>query len=172
MNWSHVLRYQIAAISGLATCFGSKLSYVKPHGALYNDVIANEQIRHSVFKAIANYPRLELMIQAHPMQNTFVSEAIEYGINLQFEAFIDRLYLDDGRLAPRALTGAVLDESAAIQQARQIIEAGSVQTHSGQSLAINARTLCIHGDNPNALAIAKAVRSFLPAKQLQSPTAN
>ena len=126
----------------------------------------------SVFKAIANYQGLELMIQAHPMQDTFVSEAMEYGIDLQFEAFIDRLYLDDGRLAPRALTGAVLNESAAIKQARQIIETGSVSTHFGQALTINASTLCIHGDNPNALAVAKAVRALLPAKQLQSPAAN
>lgn len=155
------LRYQISAISGLAHCFGGEITYVKPHGALYNDLVSNEQIRHSVFSALASFEGLELMVQAHPMQGTFIAEANEFGVDLQFEAFIDRLYLDDGSLAPRTLSGSVLDETSAVLQARQIIETNSVTTHSNNILAIKSDTLCIHGDNPNALNVARAVREML-----------
>lgn len=155
------IRYQIAAISGLSHCLGGEVSYVKPHGALYNDLIANESIRRSVYAAVASFEGIELMIQAHPMRNTFVAEAKEFGISLQFEAFIDRLYLDDGSLAPRSLSGAVLDETSAVLQARQIINSNSVVTHSGKTMPIVADTMCVHGDNPNALNVAKAVREML-----------
>jgi UPF0271 protein len=155
------IRYQIAAIRGVVGCFGGQLSYVKPHGALYNDLMVNQAIRRSVFTAVASFEGLELMVQAHPLRETLITEASEFNLTLQFEAFADRLYLDDGSLASRSSPGAVLDEASAIMQAKQLITSHVVTTGSGEKIPIIADTLCVHGDTPAALNIAKAVRAML-----------
>lgn len=155
------LRYQIAAINGLAECLGGAITYVKPHGALYNDLVTSAKVRRCVFLAVSSFKGLSVMVQAHPQRASFIAEAEEFNLALEFEGFIDRLYLDNGGLAPRAQDGAVLEPNAAIEQAQKMIETKSVVTQSGNIIGVDADTLCIHGDNPHALTVARAVRELL-----------
>jgi UPF0271 protein len=158
---SACIRYQIAALKGLVEVQGGKLTYVKPHGALYNDFSRLENVRYSVLQAVSDFSGLSLMIQAHPDQQLFSALAREYSVELQFEAFIDRLYLNNGSLAPRGESGAVLNSKQALAQAKQLIEKGTVTTKEMDTLSVNAMTLCIHGDNPDALELSEQIRNLL-----------
>ncbi|MDM7860927.1 5-oxoprolinase subunit PxpA [Alteromonas sp. ASW11-36] len=155
------LRYQISALKGLCELHGSNLDYVKPHGALYNDLVKNESIRACVMTVIAEFSSLQLMLQAGPWQEMFIKEAQQFDIELQFEAFIDRRYTDDGYLTSRRVPGAVLTVEEALTQAQQLIQQQKVTTQSGQPLTVMASTLCIHGDNSVALGLAQEVRKLI-----------
>ena len=88
-------------------------------------------------------------------------EAKEFGLPLYFEAFSDRRYTDDGLLQSRNIEGAVLDEKGALMQAEQLIESGTVTTASGNTLKVEADSLCVHGDTLGAVSIAQRIRAFL-----------
>lgn len=160
---SATLLYQISAIDGMAASNGLTLSYVKPHGALYNDMMANERIRAVVMQAVASFHRpLKLMLQATPQHETHQDEADKLGLGLLFEAFADRCYADDGKLLARSIEGAVHNRVAMLAQVEQLVAKGTLTTHGGLELAINADTLCVHGDNlegVNAIAEIKAIVS-------------
>ncbi|KGJ96046.1 5-oxoprolinase subunit PxpA [Thalassotalea sp. ND16A] len=151
------MQYQIAAIDGMANIQGLTLEYVKPHGALYNDMMANREVRAAIMQAIAQYPKpITLMLQATPAVNIHRQEAEQLGIDLWFEAFADRCYDDDGKLLARSKIGAVHDKEKMLAQVEQICAHGTVTTISGNTLAIYANTLCVHGDNmAGVLAIAQ-----------------
>lgn len=160
------IQYQVSALMGMATIVGVTVSYVKPHGALYNDMMQNLQVRTAVMQAVAsiNKGRLALVVQSHRDNSLLLEEANEYGINLVFEAFSDRRYTDEGYLQPRNQLGAVLNASEALEQARLLIEEGQVITASGQRLTLQADTLCVHGDTDGAAEIARKIRSFMSSK--------
>ncbi len=142
------MQYQIAAIDGMANIQGLTLEYVKPHGALYNDMMANMEVRAAIMQAIAQFPKpIKLMLQATPAYNIHHKEAEQLGIELWFEAFADRCYDDDGKLLARSNVGAVHDKEKMLAQVEQICAHGTVTTVSGNILAIHADTLCVHGDN-------------------------
>lgn len=155
------LRYQIATLRGLCELHGGKLEYVKPHGALYNDLVKDSGIRTTVMKVVAEFGDLHLMLQAGLWQQDFALEAEKYDLQLQFEAFIDRRYTDNGYLTNRREAGAVLPPDQAIQQAQQLIVSQQVTSQSGNALSISASTLCIHGDNSVALSLAQQVRELI-----------
>ncbi|NOU50437.1 5-oxoprolinase subunit PxpA [Pseudoalteromonas sp. JBTF-M23] len=147
------LHYQIAALDGMAQCQGLTLAYVKPHGALYNDMMADESLLNIVIQAIARYPKeLKLMVLATARQNEHKALAEQLGVTLMFEAFADRLYTDEGMLTPRSQANAVHDKTALMAQVRQLATQGCVTTESGKQLALTADTLCVHGDNEASLA--------------------
>ena len=103
-----VLQYQIAALTGMADNLGVEVQYVKPHGALYNDMMADGHIRSAVMEAIAESKRpLKFMLQATPAAESHRQEASAFGLEVLFEAFADRCYDDDGALLSRAKEGAV-----------------------------------------------------------------
>lgn len=156
-----IILYQIAALDGMAQSTGQPLakaiSYVKPHGALYNDMMASWDILETVAAAIKQYHRpLTLMLQAVPavQQDPRLSQL---GVEFYWEAFADRAYTDQGLLQPRTELGACLDLNASIEQAQRLKTKGEVVTASGNVLPLTANTLCIHGDSPDALALAKAL---------------
>lgn len=157
------IQYQVAALSGMAGCEGAEVHYVKPHGALYNDLMQDAQIRQSVMEAVAEIGqgKLALMIQAHPSADTLRKEAAQYSLPLLFEAFADRRYTDEGYLMSRRLAGAVLSEEQAEKQVRQLIDTGTVTTESGRKLPLEVDTLCVHGDSPGAVAMVKTFRTML-----------
>ncbi|CAB9494254.1 5-oxoprolinase subunit PxpA [Alteromonas macleodii] len=162
-----MIQYQVSALSGMAKICGTKVSYVKPHGALYNDMMKDTAIMRTVMQSIAeineqssNTP-LALMVQA-TSQNTALKEAAQnWGLPLYFEAFSDRRYTDEGLLQSRTIEGAVLNESDALLQAKQLISSGTVTTASGATLAVEADSLCVHGDTKGAVSIASKIRTFL-----------
>jgi UPF0271 protein len=157
-----MVQYQIGALDGIARTLNSKITYVKPHGALYNDMMQNPVIFRAIVKAVSSYSdQLALLIQYTPNYSDNVKIADKYKLKLLSEAFADRLYQDDGKLTPRSQLGAVLEEAEMLKQANQLIQEQSVSTASGKTLPIKADTICVHGDSLHALQGVKEIRQML-----------
>ena len=147
-----LLHYQVGALEGMALASGTTVQYVKPHGALYNDLLRDEDVLHAVLDAVAGWHRpLPLVVQAGPWRSRLERAAAQRRVTLSWEAFADRRYEDDGTLRPRRESSAVLDGAAMVEQARRLLEQGTVITASGRELALSADTLCVHGDSEGAL---------------------
>ncbi|MBE0361171.1 MULTISPECIES: 5-oxoprolinase subunit PxpA [Pseudoalteromonas] len=158
---TNCLHYQIAALEGMAKIQGLTLSYVKPHGALYNDMMNNEEILQTVISAIANYPsNLKLMILATENTHKHTQIAKDLGVELILEAFADRQYNDDGQLVSRKLQGSVHNKIALLEQVTQLLSDGSVTTRTGKKLMLNAHSLCVHGDNADGIALIKEIKAL------------
>lgn len=156
------LHYQIAALEGMALAAGTTLAYVKPHGALYNDMMTKPAVREAVIETLSRYHRpLTLMLQATPQWEAHARELQQARIEALFEAFADRRYAADGSLVPRSERGAVLSGAEASQQALQLMRSATVTSASGDTLQLNAQTLCVHGDNPDAVSCLKSIRALL-----------
>ena len=157
-----LLHYQISAIDGMAATADVEVRYVKPHGALYNDMMSKPQIRAAVMTAVASYHRdITLMLQATPESEDHRKEAEAQGITLWFEAFADRCYDDDGRLLSRTKPGAVHTREKMLAQVKQLCEQGTVTTVSGETLTLQADTLCVHGDNEESVQSIQSIRELM-----------
>ena len=157
-----LMQYQMAALDGMARCQGLDMTYVKPHGALYNDMMANVSVRQAIMQAVVSFYRpIRLVLQATPAAAEHRQEAQALGLDVSFEAFADRCYDDDGRLLARSKTGAVHDKDKMLAQVRQLMEKGSVTTVSGHELPLDADTLCVHGDNEAGVRSIEAIRGML-----------
>jgi len=157
------IQYQVSALQGLAAIIGTHVSYVKPHGALYNDMMQDNAILETVIESVAamSSETHSLVVQAHPDSENVQALAKQYGISLQFEAFSDRRYTDEGYLQSRKIDGAVLNKEQAFEQSERLINEGVVITTSGKQLALNADTLCVHGDTTGAVDIAVRIKTLL-----------
>jgi UPF0271 protein len=161
---SAFMHYQIAALEGMAKIQGLELAYVKPHGALYNDMMSKESVRAPILKAIADFHKpVRLMLQATPEADLHRNEAAALGIDLWFEAFADRCYDDDGKLLSRAKPGAVHTRDKMLAQVEQICNAGTVTSVGGETLVLKPDTLCVHGDNEAGVAAIKEIRQIIHA---------
>lgn len=157
-----LIHYQLAALDGMAASAGLTLEYVKPHGALYNDMMAKGSVRQAIMKAIADYYRpVKLMLQATPEAENHKQEAEHFGIELLFEAFADRCYDDDGKLLSRTKPGAVHSREKMLAQVRQLADEASVTTVSGHLLKLEVDTLCVHGDNAEGIEAIREIREML-----------
>lgn len=158
---THLMLYQIGALKALAALHEAKIEYVKPHGALYNDMMRSPIIFKAVAKAAQIYS-LPLVILSTSENELHLDMADTYNVPLLFEAFADRTYLDNGQLSPRDHPKAILHNSDDIfYQVMQIAKYGSVTTVSGQQLSIQADTICIHGDNPHSIASVRKIRESI-----------
>ncbi|TGD71904.1 5-oxoprolinase subunit PxpA [Mangrovimicrobium sediminis] len=156
------LHFQVAALDGMARNAGLEVSYVKPHGALYNDMMARAEVRDAVLKAISSYHRpLALMLLATPQADAHRAEAGAYGVELLFEAFADRCYEDDGALRSRRKPGAVHSREKMLEQVALLKNEGVVITHGGHTLPLAADTLCVHGDNPEGVQAIRDIRALV-----------
>ncbi|SNY56621.1 UPF0271 protein [Arsukibacterium tuosuense] len=166
----NLIHYQVAALDGMAQCQGLSLSYVKPHGALYNDMMSKPAVWQAVLQAIASYHKpLKLMLLADNNSQNHQQQAAALKVELLFEAFADRRYTDQGKLTPRSEKGAVLHGSEVLAQVSELLNDGSVTTATGQRLALNADTLCVHGDNPGAIEQVAQIRALLNRAQTSTP---
>ncbi|WP_415888846.1 5-oxoprolinase subunit PxpA [Neptuniibacter sp. SY11_33] len=157
-----MLLYQISALDGMAASAGLELTYVKPHGAMYNDMMADTSIRQDVMRAIAAYHKpLRLMLQSTPQVEQHREEAKQIDIELWFEIFADRCYTDDGKLLSRSLPGAVHSKEKMLAQVRQLKESSSVTTVNGHQLKLQADTLCVHGDNMDGVNAIQEIRELI-----------
>jgi len=153
------LHYQVAALEGMALSQGLSIDYVKPHGAMYNDMMAHESVRLAIMRALAEFHRpLPLMLQATPTAVTHRAEADSLGISVLFEAFADRCYDDDGSLLSRRKPGAVHNRDRMLAQVEQLQSQGTVVTVSGKVMPLQADTLCVHGDNMEGVHAIQAIR--------------
>jgi UPF0271 protein len=156
------LHYQLAALDGMAQSLGLTVNYVKPHGALYHDMMDHKETRAAILQAIASYHRpLALMLLASAQAGVHRAEADAAGVTLLFEGFADRCYDDDGRLLPRSKPGAVHDRERMLAQVAQIKRDAAVTTVHGNVIPLHIDTLCVHGDNPEAVQAIAAIRALL-----------
>ncbi|GGY08930.1 LamB/YcsF family protein [Streptomyces anandii] len=154
--------YQIGALEVFARAAGARVSYVKPHGALYNRVVRDEEqaaaVVDGVLLADATLPVLGLP------GSRLLELAGKAGLPTVTEAFADRAYTDEGTLVPRGLDGAVVtDPEAVVERSVGLARSGTVLSHSGALVGVEARSLCLHGDTPGAVELARRVRAELVA---------
>ena len=152
--------YQIAALDGFARLAGSAVTYVKPHGALYHRIVDDEVQAAAVVAAVRDIDA-RLPVLGLP-GSTFLRIAAATGLPVIHEGFADRAYLPDGRLVPRGAPGAVLHEPEAIaQRVVRMVAGGEVEAVDGSVVPISVRSICVHGDTPDAVRIAQRVRQEL-----------
>jgi len=154
--------YQIGALQGIAAAAGSAVSYVKPHGALYNTIVTNREQAAAVATAVhlvdATLPVLGMAGSA------FFDEAASLGLRTVTEAFADRAYRPDGQLLSRREPGAVLHDPVEIaQRVVTMVTSGRVTAIDGAQIAVSAESICVHGDSPGAVQIAASVLDQLKA---------
>jgi UPF0271 protein len=156
------LHYQVAALEGMAQSQGLALSYVKPHGALYHDMMGQDGVRAAILHAIASYHHpLTLMMQSTVKADMHREEAKIAGVKLVFEAFTDRCYGDDGSLVHRSQPGAVHNRERMLAQVQQLRQDSTVTTLSGHIIPLQVDTLCVHGDNPESVGSIEAIRALV-----------
>ncbi len=152
--------YQIGALGGFLNAFGMKMQHVKPHGALYNAMSRREDLARGVIEGILDYSKD--LIFVHISGSKALEIAEEMGAKIAREGFADRGYTKDGTLAPRSIPGGVIKDPEEI--ARRVImmaEEGKVETIEGEIIEIDVDTICVHGDNPEAVEILKVLRERL-----------
>ncbi|MEV5107439.1 LamB/YcsF family protein [Streptomyces massasporeus] len=154
--------YQIGALEVFARAAGARVAYVKPHGALYNRVVHDEEQAAAVVDGVL------LADAALPVLGLPGSRLLELagkaGLPVVAEAFADRAYTDAGTLVPRTLEGAVVtDPDAVVERSLGLARSGEVVSHSGTRIGVRARSLCLHGDTPGAVDLARRVRERLAA---------
>lgn len=153
--------YQVGALKALCEAHNTELCYVKPHGALYNDMLKDLSLFDAVADAVSCF-NVPLMTLAVLDNQPLLDIADRYELPLLFEAFADRRYLANGTLAPRTLPDAVITNAEdIISQVRQITQYGKVRTIEGYAIDIEADTLCVHGDNLAAVDIIKQIRTSM-----------
>jgi UPF0271 protein len=141
---------------------GTCCEYVKPHGAWYHDIVANASVRKATFQALQEMRlNLPIMLPATCDTSVLLEDAEQFGISIWFEVFADRAYLDNGTLAPRGITGAVLSEEASLAQAKTLIQQQQVVTMSGNIITLKADNLCVHSDTPAAVALVQQIAKLM-----------
>ncbi|WP_148252128.1 5-oxoprolinase subunit PxpA [Aidingimonas lacisalsi] len=153
--------YQVGALAGFCQAAGTSLSYIKPHGALYNDMTTDLALLEGVMRAVAGYDvRLPLMVMSTADPGPIRELAERMGITLWFETFADRAYDGRGRLVSRREPGAVHhDQATIVSQAVALARGEALTANDGTALVLPADTLCVHGDNPESIAAVKAIRA-------------
>lgn len=152
--------HQVTALEEIAKECGVVLHHVKPHGALYNMAARDRELALAIAKAVRDCnPALVL----YGLSGSFlISEGKASGLTTWSEVFADRTYQDDGSLTPRTEEGALItDAEGAVRQVEGMMHEGVVTTVNGVCVPIIADTVCIHGDGPSAVAIAKAIKERL-----------
>jgi UPF0271 protein len=156
--------WQIGGLTGVARAVGGSVRYVKPHGALYS-VVADAEGRGAVHAGAV----VEAVLRVDPALpvvglagSAFLDRAERAGLHVVAEAFADRAYESSGALVPRDRPGAVLHDAGEIRdRVLRLVETGTVRSVDGVDVELRADTVCVHGDSPDAVAIAVGVRSAL-----------
>jgi UPF0271 protein len=152
--------YQIGALQGLARAAGGRVSYVKPHGALYNTIVHHEAQAVAVVQAVTSYdPALPVLGLPG---SRWLALAEQAGLTTYAEAFADRGYTPEGTLLPRGEEGAVLtDADVVADRVLRMVVDHQVEAVDGSLVDVEPASICLHGDTPGAVEMARAVRARL-----------
>ncbi|CAM3280944.1 hypothetical protein BZK31_00080 [Pseudomonas floridensis] len=152
--------YQIGALQGLARAAGTQVTYVKPHGALYNTIAGDPVQAAAVIQAILRIdPQLKLVCLAN---SKLLGWARDAGLTCVSEAFADRAYTAQGTLVSRSRPGAVLHDVELItERMLRLVRDGVIEAEDGSLIALEADSICVHGDSPGAVNIAHALKRRL-----------
>ncbi len=155
-----IVLYQVGALAAYAQAQGARLSHLKAHGALYNMAARDYPLAEAIAQAVHDFDR-ELVLFGLA-GSEMIRAAEKVGLRAAAEVFADRSYQDDGSLTPRSQPGAmIVDEEAAVFQVMRMVTEGMVRSLRGNDVPVRADTLCIHGDQPGALAFVKRIRAEL-----------
>lgn len=150
--------YQLAALDGIARAEGGRVAYVKPHGALYNRVARDEVQARAVVDAVRAY---DASLPLLTLPGSAV-HGVAGGLTVVAECFADRAYTPAGRLVSRREPGAVVhDAGEVVRRAVRMAVDGRVTAADGSDVELRARSMCVHGDTPGAVELARAVRAAL-----------
>jgi UPF0271 protein len=158
----NIIAYQIGALQAMAACAGEKVTHVKPHGALNNMAAENIEYALAIGRAIKAVDRdlIYVALSGSEME----AAALQLDLKLAREGFCDRLYEDDGNLTSRRLPGAVIkDPATAARQVVHMVVEGEIVSRNGKRIPRRVDTLCVHGDEPTAIELARTVREGLEA---------
>ncbi|UFT98581.1 LamB/YcsF family protein [Radiobacillus kanasensis] len=160
------LLYQIGALQAIAKANGTSLHHVKPHGALYHYGCQHKEIAQAMVEAIKRVdPSLVLY---GPANSELIKAGVKGNLTVYREVFADRTYLENGNLTPRTEEHAVHTKTKhAIEQSIQMIQHQKVTTKTGKVIPIQADTVCVHGDTPNAVEFVKALSITLQQRGIQ-----
>ncbi len=161
--------YQIGALAGVAASQGARLHHVKAHGALYNMAARDAALARAICEAVRD---IDSSLVLYGLAGSKLIEAAQAaGLKAASEVFADRSYQDDGSLTPRSQAGAMIEDvDQAVAQVVRMVKEGKVRSQSGKDVPVQADTLCIHGDQPNALVFASGIRRALEAAGISIQT--
>ncbi|MDY6797278.1 MAG: 5-oxoprolinase subunit PxpA [Pseudomonadota bacterium] len=160
-----LMLYQLGALEGMCRAEGLTIRYVKPHGALNNDMMKDDDLLRAVMESVKTFRQdLPLMIPVTCRYREHQQMAGALGLPLLLEAFADRAYDNQGQLVSRRAAGSVHeDPEIIVRQALSFARQRGVHSSTGEWLDLPADSLCVHGDNDAALAAIKAIRQALNA---------
>ncbi|MBV9660261.1 MAG: LamB/YcsF family protein [Acidimicrobiales bacterium] len=156
-----VVAYQVGAMTAAAALAGTEVRFVKPHGALYNRAARDAAVAGAVVEAVGAAGGAQMALLG-PAGSELVRRAQAAGLRTFAEGFADRAYAPDGSLTPRSEPASVLEDPASVaRQALGLVLDGRVATASGATIELHVDSLCLHGDNPRALDVARSLRAAL-----------
>jgi len=156
---AHV-EYQLGALMGLAAAVGGTVSYVKPHGALYNAIARDERQSRAVVAAIRAIDPGQVLLG--PYGGVVLDVAERAGLAVAAEAFADRTYQPDGQLVRRTEAGAVLrDPTVVAERMMRLVAEGVIRAIDGTDVPVVAQSICVHGDSPGSVALAAETKRML-----------
>jgi len=160
------VQYQIGALAAFAAAHGVKIQHCKTHGALYNMAAKDIDLAMAIAEAVASVDKDIILLGL--ANSKMIDAAKAVGIKAASEVFADRAYQADGSLVPRSKPGAVIhDKDEAIARTIRMVTEGKVTAVTGEDIAIEAHSICVHGDNPSAVEFVKNIRAELIAKGVQ-----
>jgi len=152
--------YQIGALHAFAKAEGLKLQHVKPHGALYNAMVKDETLARGIIEGIADFDKKLIFVGLSLSPPLEIAE--EMGLKVAHEVFADRAYAPDGSLVPRSMEGSVIHNKDIIaERVISMVKDGGVKAINGEWIELKVDTICVHGDNPQAVEIAAHIRKVL-----------
>jgi len=160
---SALVLYQCGALDAICKTNDIKIEYIKPHGALYNDMMKDSAIFECIVKTVSSFNKnLKLLILSTANNQEYKTIASKYEIELLYEVFMDRNYTDEGFLVPRDKEDAVIhDSELALSRIKILIEKGYLESQNGKKLEIQVDTICVHGDHEEAVEFVKLLRNEL-----------
>jgi 5-oxoprolinase (ATP-hydrolysing) subunit A len=157
--------YQVGALMAFCRVNGVRMRHVKPHGALYLAAIDHEAVAEAIAEAVVSVdPELMYVALAGPGGDVMTRVGERVGLRVVYEAFPDRAYTPEGKLTSRRLPGAVIsDPEEVAERVVMIARERKLRAVDGSLIELDARTVCVHGDNPAAVELVRRIRQQLEA---------
>ena len=157
------IKYQVGALLAFTRAAGVKMQHVKPHGAFYNMAAVDDALAQAICEGVYEVdPELILLGLAG---SAHIRAAKAAGLRVASEVFADRAYMEDGTLVPRGTPGAMVhDRDLAIKRVVRMVKEGCVEAITGKIIPIQADSICVHGDNPDAIGFTEKIRDTLIAE--------
>lgn len=156
-------KYQIGALMAFTTAKGIRLQHVKPHGALYNMAAVDYPLARAIAEGIYEVDKELIFLALAGSQ--MLKAAADIGLRAASEVFADRGYMEDGTLVPRKMPGAMIhDQAEGISRVIRMVKEGKVPSVTGKEIPIKADSICVHGDNPQAVQFVLEIKKALQAE--------